>query len=62
MPKTKGKPSHKYKKYMVEDGKVVRLGKTCPKCGPGVFLADHEDRWHCGRCGYTEFKKKEEKQ
>ncbi len=59
MPKTKGKPSHKYKKYKVEDGKLVRLGKTCPKCGPGVFLAEHKDRWHCGRCGYTEFKKKE---
>ncbi len=54
---TKGKPSHKYKKYKVEDGKLVRLGRTCPKCGPGVFLADHGDRWHCGRCGYTEFKK-----
>ncbi len=56
---TKGKPSHKYKKYKVEDGKIVRLGRTCPKCGPGVFLADHGDRWHCGRCGYTEFKKKD---
>ncbi|MDN5358163.1 MAG: ubiquitin-small subunit ribosomal protein S27Ae [Candidatus Diapherotrites archaeon] len=62
MPKTKGKPSHKHKKYKVEDGKLVRLGRTCPKCGPGVFLAEHEDRWHCGRCGYTEFKKKAEKQ
>ncbi|NPA76597.1 MAG: 30S ribosomal protein S27ae [Candidatus Diapherotrites archaeon] len=56
---TKGKPSHKYKKYKIEDGKLVRAGKTCPKCGPGVFLAEHKDRWHCGRCGYTEFKKKE---
>lgn len=62
MPKTKGKPSQKHKKYKIEDGKLVRLGRTCPKCGPGVFLAEHKDRWHCGRCGYTEFKKKEEKQ
>ncbi|MCD6403782.1 MAG: 30S ribosomal protein S27ae, partial [Nanoarchaeota archaeon] len=26
-------------------------------CGPGVFLAEHKDRFSCGKCGYTEFKK-----
>jgi small subunit ribosomal protein S27Ae len=31
--------------------------KTCPKCGPGVFLAEHKNRTACGKCGYTEFKK-----
>ncbi|MDI3543992.1 MAG: ubiquitin-small subunit ribosomal protein S27Ae [Candidatus Woesearchaeota archaeon] len=31
---------------------------TCPKCGPGVFMADHHDRYTCGKCGYSEFKKK----
>lgn len=31
--------------------------KTCPKCGPGVFLAEHNNRSSCGKCGYTEFKK-----
>ena len=51
------KPSNKWKKYTVENGKIVRKGRTCPKCGPGVFLAEHKDRWHCGKCGYTEFKK-----
>lgn len=40
--------------YAVENGKLVRNGKTCPKCGPGVFLAKHEDRYTCGRCGYSE--------
>ena len=30
--------------------------KTCPKCGPGVFLAEHGNRSACGKCGYTEFK------
>ena len=51
------KPSSKWKKYAIENGKIVRKGRTCPKCGPGVFLAEHKDRWHCGKCGYTEFKK-----
>lgn len=31
--------------------------KFCPKCGPGVRLADHGDRYSCGKCGYTEMKK-----
>lgn len=45
--------------YKVEDGKVVRKGKFCPKCGPGVFLAQHEDRLTCGRCGYSELAAKD---
>lgn len=43
--------------YEVEGDKVTRKRKTCPKCGPGVFLAEHKDRRSCGHCGYTEFKK-----
>ena len=31
--------------------------KSCPKCGPGVFMGEHKNRTACGRCGYTEFKK-----
>jgi len=45
--------------YEVSDGKLVRKKKTCPKCGDGVFLAEHKDRSSCGTCGYTEFAKKE---
>jgi ubiquitin-small subunit ribosomal protein S27Ae len=45
--------------YKVEGDKLVRLRKACPKCGPGTFLAEHEDRFACGRCGYTEFKSKD---
>ena len=41
--------------YRINDGKLTRK-KTCPKCGPGVFMAEHAKRSHCGRCGYTEFK------
>ena len=45
--------------YKVEGGRVVRSRRACPKCGPGVFLAEHKDRNSCGNCGYAEFKKKE---
>ncbi len=43
--------------YKVEGGKVSFSRKYCPRCGPGVILADHPDRAACGKCGYTEFKK-----
>tara|TARA_Y200000002_G_scaffold123308_1_gene101127 strand:+ start:900 stop:1070 length:171 start_codon:yes stop_codon:yes gene_type:complete len=45
-------PKGKWSKYKVEDGKLVR-GEHCPNCGPGVFLAIHNNRKSCGRCGYT---------
>ena len=41
--------------YELKDGKLNRMKKFCPKCGPGVFLANHQGRVNCGRCGYTEF-------
>ena len=44
--------------FKVEGGKIVRLRRNCPKCGDGVFLAEHKDRLSCGTCGYTEFKGK----
>ncbi|MFB6197816.1 MAG: 30S ribosomal protein S27ae [Halobacteriaceae archaeon] len=31
------------------------LRDRCPRCGD-AFLAEHEDRVYCGKCGYTEFK------
>lgn len=43
--------------YTLEDSKLVRKRRFCPRCGPGVFLAEHADRFTCGRCGYTEIKK-----
>lgn len=60
MPKKEKKKSvlsKKWKKYEISADKVGR-GKTCPKCGPGVFMAIHQDRDTCGSCGYTEFRKK----
>ncbi len=47
--------------YEIKDGKLVRKRRTCPKCGDGVFLAEHKDRSSCGRCGYTEFHKQGKK-
>ncbi|MCL1811226.1 MAG: 30S ribosomal protein S27ae [Methanomassiliicoccaceae archaeon] len=45
--------------YKVDGNKVERTKPMCPKCGPGIFMAVHKDRVSCGKCGYTEFGKKE---
>jgi len=45
--------------YSVKDGKLVRNATFCPVCGVGYIMAEHEDRYTCGRCGYTSFKKKQ---
>lgn len=48
----KNKPtSKKYSHY--ENGKAKK--KSCPRCGPGTFLAGHKGRVYCGTCHYTEF-------
>jgi len=46
------------KYYDVKNGVAEKNRDFCPKCGDGVFLAEHADRRSCGKCGYTEFKKK----
>jgi small subunit ribosomal protein S27Ae len=45
--------------WTMEGEKVSRTHRSCPKCGPAVFLAEHYDRLHCGHCGYTVFKRQE---
>lgn len=51
----KKKKTHKYASvYEVAGDKVKRKNKSCPKCGSGVFMAGHKDRWTCGKCGYME--------
>ena len=53
----KNKPtSKKYEHYKVS-GDKVESSKHCPRCGPGIFLAKHENRLFCGKCHYTEFTK-----
>lgn len=44
-------PKKKEKKFS-----VYKPGKSCPKCGSGVRLAEHKDRRSCGKCGYFERK------
>jgi small subunit ribosomal protein S27Ae len=45
-----------YKAYKVSGDVIESKNKTCPKCGKGVFMANHSDRWTCGKCGYMEKK------
>jgi small subunit ribosomal protein S27Ae len=52
----KHKPVQAWKYYSVEGGKLVRKRRQCPRCGR--FMAEHENRYSCGGCGYTEFKGK----
>lgn len=64
--KVKGKTKHHKSKtvkkssaYKVDGEKLERTKKICVKCGSGVFMAEHKNRFSCGSCGYTIFKKKE---
>jgi small subunit ribosomal protein S27Ae len=64
--KIKGKKKHtnkptsaKYKKYTVEGDKITNKERSCPRCGPGIFLSVGKGRAYCGRCHFTEFEKKE---
>ncbi len=53
----KKKPSSKISKvYEITGNHLKRKNKHCPKCGNGVFMADHKDRWTCGKCKYMERK------
>ena len=52
------KPSQRWKYYKITGDKIEKTRKECPKCGAGIFLADHKDRHYCGRCSYLEMKNK----
>lgn len=54
MAKEKKGKKLKSTKYDVSSGVIKRTTKFCPKCGPGVFMALHKDRYACGTCGYME--------
>ncbi|MFA5930937.1 MAG: 30S ribosomal protein S27ae [archaeon] len=56
--KKEAKKISKSAMYDVSTGVLKRKNKFCPKCGPGVFLAEHKERVSCGNCGYMETKKK----
>jgi small subunit ribosomal protein S27Ae len=56
-PHKNKKTSKKYTKYKIEGDKVTRE-RSCPRCGPGVFLMIAKDRVYCGKCHYAEFQGK----
>ena len=45
--------------YKIEGEKVTRLRPICERCGPGYFMAKHEDRYTCGHCGFTRYRQLE---
>ena len=59
-PRKPKKEKHVSSYYKMENGKLIRLLPTCERCGPGYFMADHGDRYTCGHCGFTRYKRKEE--
>ena len=47
---------HRLYEVDYEKGIIRRKNKKCPRCGS--FMAHHlkpVERWHCGKCNYTEF-------
>ncbi len=47
--------ANKRELYEIDGDEITRTRKSCPKCGDGVFMAEHPNRTACGQCGYTEF-------
>jgi len=41
----------KKQKYKIINGKLLRKQPFCPRCGRGVFMADKNEYWSCGKCG-----------
>jgi len=44
------------------DGKIKKLKQECPECPPATYMAEHPDRFVCGRCGKTFFRLTKDKQ
>jgi len=62
--KPKGKPlkvrkkeKGAYTRYKVDATGLTRLRPYCERCGPGYFMADHGERFACGHCGFTRYKR-----
>jgi small subunit ribosomal protein S27Ae len=50
--------AEKWKLYETKDDKLERTHQFCPRCGEGIFMAEHKDRLACGACGYTVWKER----
>lgn len=35
---------------------IKKKAKICSRCGDGTYMAEHSDRWYCGKCKMTSFK------
>lgn len=54
-PPTNPHPTHHttHPVQVDDSGKVQRLRKVCPQCGPGIFMATAFNRVYCGKCHLT---------
>lgn len=55
--KVKKKEKPAYSRYKVDASGLTRLRPYCERCGPGYFMADHGNRFACGHCGFTRYKR-----
>ena len=55
MAKEQKKKSGIWNLYQKAGNGLERKNKSCPKCGSGVFMAKHANRFYCGNCHYCEF-------
>ena len=56
-PKVRKKEKGAYTRYKIEATGMTRLRPYCERCGPGYFMADHGNRFACGHCGFTRYKR-----
>jgi len=58
----KNKPtSKKYSKYTIGENGEIKRERFCPRCGPGIFLMNSQNRFYCGKCHYSEFQTSSDK-
>ncbi len=56
-PKVRKKEKGAFTRYKVDTTGLTRLRPYCERCGPGYFMADHGNRFACGHCGFTRYKR-----
>lgn len=56
-PKVRKKEKGAYTRYKLDASGLTRLRPYCERCGQGYFMADHGNRYSCGHCGFTRYKR-----